>query len=156
VKTLEEALERLSELRERSPAWQRELDWLPPAGIALDGGVEAAFVSESRGARDDVHQNLADAQKLVTLMTKRKREIDENGVELEEMFVKALGEKRSEAPPPPPAEAEPAPKPKPRPASRKPAAARPSQAASRPAPAQGAAEPEPKPKQGNARPDFEP
>jgi hypothetical protein len=155
VKTLEEALERLSALRERFPAWQRELDWLPPAGIALDGGVEAAFVSESRGERDDVHQNLADAQKLVTLMTKRKREIDENAGELEEMFVKALGEKRSEAPPPPPAEAEPAPKPKPRPASRKPAAS-PSRAPSRPASAGGAAEPEPKPKQGNARPDFEP
>ena len=158
VKVLEEALERLGELRERSPAWQRELEWLPPAGIALDGGIEAAFVSESRGTRDDVHQNLADAQKLVTLMTTRKREIDASSAELEEMFVKALGEKRNEPPPPPAADAEPAAKPKPkaRPTHRKPAAGGPAQAASKPAPASEATEPAPKPKQGSARPDFEP
>lgn len=156
VTTLEEALERLGELRQRSPAWQRELEWLPPAGIALDGSVEAAFVSESRGTRDDVHLNLADAQKLVNLMATRKREIDTNATELEAMFVKALGEKRSEAPPPPPPDAEPAPKAKPRHAPRKSAPASPPQAASRPAPEKEAAEPAPKPKQGSARPDFEP
>lgn len=158
VKTLEGALERLGELRERSPVWQRELEWLPPAGIALDGGIEAAFVSESRGTRDDVHQNLADAQKLVTLMTTRKREIDASGAELEEMFVKALGMKRSEAPPPPVTEAEPATKPKPKSRSthRKPAAGGSPQAASKPASAGEATTPAPKPKQGSAKPDFEP
>jgi hypothetical protein len=154
VKTLDEAIERLAEVRERSPAWQRELDWLPPAGIALDGGVEAAFVSESRATRDEVRDNLADAQKLVTLMTTRKREIDANGAELEQMFASALGEKRSEPLPPPPQDAEPEKKPKPRPAPRKPSA--PPQAAASPARASEATEPAAKPKQGSARPDFEP
>jgi hypothetical protein len=152
VKTLEDVLSRVGELRERSGTWQKELDWLPPAGVALDGSVEAAFVGESRATRDDVHQNLADAQKVVTLMTARKKEIDASGTEIEELFVSAFGTKKAAEPPPPPAPA-PAPAPRPRP---RPAAA---QAPSRPAPAAPASDeaaPAPKPKQGTARPDFEP
>jgi hypothetical protein len=149
VKTLEDVLARVGELRERSGAWQKELEWLPPAGVALDGSVEAAFVRESRATREDVHQNLADAQKVVTLMTERKKEIDANGTEIEELFVNAFGTKKVE-PSPPPA---PAPAPKPRHAPRPAAAAAPP----RPAPA-ATDEPAPaaKPKQGTARPDFEP
>lgn len=156
VAMLGQAIERLGELRARSPGWERELEWLAPAGIALDGSVEAAFIGQSRGTRDDVHENLADAQRVVALMRTRKREIDASGAELEELFVSALGEKRSEAAPNP--AQEPPPKPKPRPSSRHSAPSGP-QATSRPsAPAGEGSEPlpAPKPKQGSARPDFEP
>ena len=151
VKTLEDALSRVGELRERSGTWQKELDWLPPAGVALDGSVEAAFVRESRGTRDDVRQNLADAQKVVTLMTARKKEVDASSTEIEELFVSAFGTKKAEPPPPPAPAPAPAPRPRPRPAA--------AQAPSRPtpaAPASDEAAPPPKPKQGTARPDFEP
>jgi hypothetical protein len=157
VKTLGEAIERLAEIRERSPSWERELEWLPPAGIALDGSVEAAFIGQSRGTRDDVHENLADAQKVVALMRTRKLEIDASSAELEELFVSALGEKRSE--PAPPAAEDPPTKPKARTAPRPRAAGDSPQAGSRPAaPAAEGSEPAPapKPKQGSARPDFEP
>jgi hypothetical protein len=148
VKTLEDVLARVGELRERSGTWQKELDWLPPAGVALDGSVEAAFVRESRGTRDDVRQNLADAQKVVTLMTARKKEVDASGAEIEELFVSAFGTKKAEPAPPP----DPAPAPRPRPAPRPAAAAPPRPAA----PASDEPAPAPKPKQGTARPDFEP
>jgi hypothetical protein len=138
-------------------SWERELEWLPPAGIALDGSVEAAFIGQSRGTRDDVHENLADAQKVVALMRTRKLEIDASSAELEELFVSALGEKRSE--PAPPAAEDPPTKPKARTAPRPRAAGDSPQAGSRPAaPAAEGSEPAPapKPKQGSARPDFEP
>jgi hypothetical protein len=147
VKALEDVLARLGELRERSGPWQKELDWLPPAGVALDGSVEAAFVGRSRATRDEVHENLTDAQKVVALMAARKKEIEANSAEIEELFVSAFGAKKSE-PAPAPA-APPAPKPRPRAApAPRPAAA--------PAPESDGPAPATKPKQGTARPDFEP
>jgi hypothetical protein len=139
VKALEDGLARLGELRDRSGMWRKELEWLPPTGVALDGSVEAAFVGRSKGTRDDVHHNLADAQKVVALMSTRVREIDQHGDEIEELLVSAFGETKAE---PPPAEPR---KSRPRPAS----SPRPAAASEEPAPA-------PKPKQGTARPDFEP
>ncbi len=147
VKTLEEALLRLGEIRERSGSWQKELEWLPPAGVELDGSVEAAFVGQSRGTRDDVHQNLADAQKVVALMAERKKQVDTSSAELEDLFVGALGAKRTEPAPAPAAPPAPRPRPRPAPAAH-PAAATPPPS-DEPAPAA-------KPKQGTARPDFEP
>ena len=148
VKTLGEALARVGEIRGRFGAWHGELEWLPPAGAALDGSVEAAFVGQSRGTRDDVHENLVDAQKVVALMTARLKEIEATSAELEGTFVSAFGEKRHEPASPP----EPETTPKPRPAAR---AEGPARKASPPAenetPAAAA-----KPKQGTARPDFEP
>src|SRR5262249_41361728 len=65
VKTFERSVARVSEIRGRLDTWRKELEWLPTAGVALDGSVEAAFVGQSRAKRDDVHENLADAQKVV-------------------------------------------------------------------------------------------
>ena len=113
VKTLGDAFARVGEVRGRFGAWQDELEWLPPAGVALDGSVEAAFVGQSRGTRDDVHENLVDAQKVVALMTARVKEIEATSAELEGIFVSAFGENRHEPAPPP----EPETKPKPRPAA---------------------------------------
>jgi hypothetical protein len=143
VKTLDDVLARLGELRDRSSLWQKELEWLPPTAVALDGSVEAAFVGRSKGTRDDVHQNLADAQKVVALMSTRMREIDQHGDEIEELLVSVLGETKVEPPPPEPPKARP--RPAPRPAPSPPPVA----ASEDPAPA-------PKPKQGTAKPDFEP
>ena len=148
VKTLGDAFARVGEVRGRFGAWQGELEWLPPTGAALDGSVEAAFVGQSRGTRDDVHENLVDAQKVVALMTARVKEIEATSSELEGIFVSAFGENRHEPAPAP----EPETKPKPRPAPRAEAPARKaSPAAEDETPAAA-----PKPKQGTARPDFEP
>jgi hypothetical protein len=147
VKTLGDSLGRVGEIRERLGTWEKELEWLPPAGVALDGSVEAAFVGQSRGTRDDVHQNLVDAQKVVALMAERTKQIDAASAELEGVFVGALGENRSDTPP--------APEPEPEPAARPRRSAR----RAEPPPAPAADEtpaPAPKPKQGTAKPDFEP
>lgn len=148
VKTLEDSVSRLGEIRERSSAWQKELDWLPPAGVALDGGVDSAFVGQSSGTRDDIHENLADAQKVVALMSSRKKEAEESAAEFEALLAGALSPVRSD-PPPAPAEEEPKPKPRARSSggSARPAAATPSN---------DEQAPPPKPKQGTAKPDFEP
>ncbi|HVR18266.1 MAG TPA: hypothetical protein VMS65_01175, partial [Polyangiaceae bacterium] len=148
VKTLGDAFARVGEVRGRFGVWQGELEWLPPAGATLDGSVEAAFVGQSRGTRDDVHENLVDAQKVVALMTTRVKEIEATSAELDGIFVSAFGENRHEPAPSP----EPETKPKPRPASRAEAPARKaSPSAEDETPAAEA-----KPKQGTARPDFEP
>jgi hypothetical protein len=149
VKTLGDAFGRVGEVRGRFGAWQDELEWLPPAGAALDGSVEAAFVGQSRGTRDDVHENLVDAQKVVALMTARVKEIEASSAELDGMFVSAFGENRHEPASPP----EPETKPKPRPASRAEAPARKAAPAAEDDDPPAAAT---KPKQGTARPDFEP
>jgi hypothetical protein len=153
VKTLDETIVRLGEVRERVGPWQKELEWLPQAGIALDGGVEAAFVGQSRATREDVHENLADGQKVVTLMVVRVKEVDANGAALEGLLASAIGEKNVA-----PSEPAPAPNPRPRPAparrvSEAPAPPAPSKPAS---PAEDEPAPAPKPKQGTAKPDFEP
>jgi hypothetical protein len=148
VKTLEDSVARLGEVRRRSSTWQKELDWLSPAGVALDGGVEGAFVGKSRSMRSDVHENLVDAQKVVALMSSRNRDVSESAAEFEGLLASALGAVRTEAPAAPPEE----PKPKPRPRANAGGAARGASAA----PADETPAPAAKPKQGTARPDFEP
>jgi hypothetical protein len=64
-------VERVGEIRGHLGVWRKELEWLPKTAVTLDAAVEAAFVGESRGTRDEVHENLADAQKVVALMTAR-------------------------------------------------------------------------------------
>jgi hypothetical protein len=147
VKELEDVLARLGEVRDRSVSWQKELEWLPPTGVALDGSVEAAFVGRSKWTRDEVHQNLADAQKVVALMPTRIKEIDQQGDEIEELFVGAFGETKAEPPPPEPPKSKPRPAPRPRANEAPPS---PAQASSETAPSA------PKPKHGTAKPDFEP
>jgi hypothetical protein len=146
VKTLSESVGRVGFVRGRFGTWHEELEWLPPAGVALDANIEAAFVGQSRGTRDDVHENLADAQKVVALMRERTKAIDTASAELEGIFASAFGESRSEPPPAPAPEPEPAAKP--RPSARR-AEPRPARAEETPAAA-------PRPKQGTAKPDFEP
>ncbi|HEX6272251.1 MAG TPA: hypothetical protein VFZ53_04405 [Polyangiaceae bacterium] len=147
VKTFGESVDRVAEVRGRLGAWQDELEWLPPAGVALDGRVEAAFIGQSRGTRDEVHENLVDAQKVVALMAERTKAIDTESAELERIFASAFAENRSEAPPAPAPEPEPAAKPR---RSARHGEPRPSAAPDDAAPSPA------KPKQGTAKPDFEP
>lgn len=158
VKTLGEAVVRLGEVRERVGPWQKELEWLPQAGIGLDGSVEAAFVGESRATREDVHENLADGQKVVALMVVRVKEVDTNSAALEGLLASALGEKHVAPAEPAPAPAPAAdPKPRTRPAPARRASAPAGAAPSKPsAPTDDEPAPAPKPKQGTAKPDFEP
>jgi len=149
VKTLGDAFGRVAEVRGRFGAWQGELEWLPPTGVALDGSVEAAFIGQSRRTRDDVHENLVDAQKVVALMAARVKEIEATSAELEGIFVSAFGENRHE----PASAPEPETKPKPRPAPRAEAPPRKASPAAEGDEPPAAAT---KPKQGTARPDFEP
>jgi hypothetical protein len=149
VKTFSASVARVGDVREKLDAWKRELEWLPPSAVELDGKVEAAFVGRSRATRNDVHENLADAQKLIALMGERLKEIEATSTGLEELFVSAFGESRHE-PPPSPEPSSPPEKPKPRPAPR--AEARRNESPQ----ADDAPVASPKPKQGTARPDFEP
>lgn len=150
VKTLDVVLARLTDVRERTGQWRKELEWLPATGATLDGGVEAAFVGQSRAKRDDIHENLADAQKVIALMAARLRDVETRRGELEELVASALGETESEQPPPASAEPPSAKPPVPT-RHRPPTAASRSQAASG-----GEGPPSPRPKQPTAKPDFEP
>ena len=158
--TLGRAVTAIDAVRDRIGPWQRDLDTLPPRGIELDRGVDEVFRLEGRGKRGTVHDNLADAQKVMGLMRSLLKDADARSEQLSEAVIGVLG---ASAPPPPPPpepepEAEPDPKPRPRAASprrRGPAPApRPG-----PKPASGGGDappPAPKPVQGTAKPDFEP
>jgi hypothetical protein len=152
--TLGRAVTAIDAVRDGIGRWQRDLDTLPPRGIELDRGVDEAFWLEGRGKRSEVHENLADAQKVMGLMRSIVKDADTRSDQLSEVIVDVLGE--SVAPPPPPPsepepEAEPADKPRPRAAPpRRPPSSGPKPAADAPT------APPPKPAQGTAKPDFEP
>ena len=140
VAVLGTAFVRLRGLDDDAERWENELEWLPSAGVELDASVDAAFVGRSRGHRDEVRQNLADAQKLVALMRERVAGVDRERTELLNAMAAPLAE--TAAPPPEP--------PAPKPAARAPARRAPAARPDTPAPEK------PRPKQGPARPDFEP
>jgi hypothetical protein len=158
---LGQAVTAIDAVRDRIGSWQRDLDQLPPKGIELDRGVDEIFRLEGRGKRSEVHENLADAQKVMGLMRSLLKDADARSGQLSEAVIGVLG--ASAAPPPPPpdpepeAETEAKPRPRAAPAPRRGAPA----PAPRPAPApkaggDDAPPPAPKPAQGTAKPDFEP
>jgi hypothetical protein len=153
---LEQALGAVSALRISLPAWRKELELLPARGVALESGIEAAFVGTGRGTRNEVRENLADAQKIMGLMGTRLKELDATSAELTDAFVAAFPEATPAPPPAPePAQAEPAPKPKSKQRSR--GAGRGASTKPAPKPAEARDEPKPaKPTPGPAKPDFEP
>jgi hypothetical protein len=159
LSTLGQAVTTLDAVRDRIGAWQRDLDQLPPEGIELDRGVDETFRLEGRGKRSEVHENLADAQKVMGLMRSLVKDADARSAQLSEAVIGVLG--ASAAPPPPPPDPEPEAEPEAKPRPR--AAPPPRRSAPAPRPAPGpkagggeAPPPPPKPVQGTAKPDFEP
>lgn len=154
--TLGEAVTAIDAVRDGIPRWQRDLDTLPPRGIELDRGVDEVFHLEGRGKRGEVHENLADAQKVMGLMRSIVKDADVRSAELSEAVIGVLG--ASAAPPPPPPEPNPEPEAE-RPEKPRPRAAPPRRAAPAPAPRpapKSGGDAAPKPVQGTAKPDFEP
>jgi hypothetical protein len=156
--TLGPAVTAIDAMRDRIGPWQRELDTLPPRGIELDRGVDEVFRLEGRGKRGTVHDNLADAQKVMGMMRSLLKDADTRSAELSEAVLGVLGASAPPPPPPPEAEPEPEAEPKSRPRaapSRRTGPATEPRSAPKP-PSGGEAAPAPKPVQGTAKPDFEP
>jgi len=159
IATLGRAVTAIDAVRDRVVPWQRDLDTLPPRGIELDRGVDEVFRLEGRGKRGTVHDNLADAQKVMGLMRSLVKDADARSAQLSESVIGVLG--ASAPPPPPPPEPEPEPEAepedKPRPRAAPPRRAAPA-TSPRPQPKAGVdgPAPPPKPVQGTAKPDFEP
>lgn len=167
---LPEQATRLLRSRNRMLAAQTELQKLSVNGIALDGSIASAFRTDGPWKRSEVHKNLDDGQKVITLMQSRAQEIVETCAKLLTLIAGAattdasLG-KTAAAPPPPTEEqsklgnkhapAHPSPKP-PGPAA--PPTPTPKSApkpvAKRGGDDEGA--PAPKPTQGNAPAEIEP
>jgi hypothetical protein len=153
---------RLVRSRDRLLDSKSELEKLNVMGITLEGKVDASFRTDGPWKRDEVRKNLADGQKLITLMQARAQEV----VDLDQKLLALLTDVASTDPnlgktpvnvPP----AEDAPKPARRaPAARAGSGTKPAlPAASRPpAPAKprGDDEAPPKPTQGNAPAEIEP
>jgi hypothetical protein len=157
--TLGRAVTAIDAVRDRIGPWQRDLDTLPPRGIELDRGVDEVFRLEGRGKRGTVHDNLADAQKVMGLMRSLLKDADARSEQLSESVLGVLG--ASTPPPSPPPEPEPETEPdqKPRPRAASPRRDGPRAAprqAPKPASGGDAPPPAPKPVQGTAKPDFEP
>ncbi|HEY3494535.1 MAG TPA: hypothetical protein VGK73_07610, partial [Polyangiaceae bacterium] len=156
VGALESAFTLANRQRAELPGWRKELEALPPRGVALESGRDAAFVGTGRGTRSDIRANLADAQKIMGLMGPRLKEVDESSAELAAAIAQAFP---APAPPPPsePPPPEPEQKAKPRrqpSAGRAPNGAKPTARPATPSEASEAAPPKPAP--GTAKPDFEP
>ncbi len=168
--TLTQEATRLVRSRNRMVAGKAELEKLTVTGITLEGNVDQAFRVDGPWKRDEVRKNLADGQKLITLMQARAQEV----IDLDQKLLALLVDVASTDPnlgkapayvPPAPAEDAPKPgkrapatrsTPSPRPAPAT-TAARPVAAAPRPAPKGGNEEaPAPKPVQGNAPAEIEP
>lgn len=152
VAAIEEAFTVAARQREGLPGWQKELEALPPRGVALESGLEAAFVGTGRGTRDEIRGNLTDAQKIMGLMGPRLKELDAASAELHSAMTQVFSPPAAAPPPAEPTVTEPDPKSKPR----RPASTGRAPAAPKPVRTPGEAPPAPPPKQGPAKPDFEP
>ena len=159
---------RLVRSRNRLLDSKTELEKLNVMGITLEGKVDASFRTDGPWKRDEVRKNLADGQKLITLMQARAQEV----VDLDQNLLALLTDVAStdpnlgktpayvtnsveDAPKPgrrPPARPAPAGRPNAAPASKPDALAKP---ASKPREDDGGA-PAPKPTQGNAPAEIEP
>lgn len=160
---------RLVRSRNRMLASKLELEKLNVKGITLEGSVEQAFRVDGPWKRDEVRRNLADGQKVITLMQARAQEVADLDQKLLSLLSEVvstdpnLGKTQASATPP---ATEDAPKPGRRspaprlnPGAATPPAGKPG-AASKPAPAakrgDDDAAPAPKPTQGNAPAEIEP
>jgi hypothetical protein len=161
---------RLVRSRNRLLDSKTELEKLKVMGITLEGKVDASFRTDGPWKRDEVRKNLADGQKLITLMQARAQDV----VDLDQKLLALLTDVASTDPnlgttpayAPPPAEE--STKPGRRVVATRPApagAAKPTTAApARPAPTAKPASkprsdddaPAPKPTQGNAPAEIEP
>ncbi len=74
---LPEQATRVVRSRSRSLAATAELERLGVAGIGLEARIDSAFRTEGPWKRDEVRRNLADGQKLITVMLARSREVAE-------------------------------------------------------------------------------
>lgn len=162
VKTVEDALAKIGELKTAVDDWQKSLDALPKQDDELTGRIDTAFAGDGPGTRSDVKHNLSDGGKIIALLVTRTSDAARSNSELFDAVVAALGEtagtsaassekaseapserasetreKKHKAPPPAPRPAK-APRSAPPPAAPKPAARAP------------AAKPEPKPAETKA------
>ena len=135
-----------------------ELQKLNVMGITLDSRVDASFRTDGPWKRDEVRKNLADGQKLITLMQARAQEV----VDLDQKLLALLTEVASTDPDlgkipvdVPPSPAEPAPKPSRRAPAARPAGKPNATPLAKPGADDGGA-PAPKPTQGNAPAEIEP
>jgi hypothetical protein len=152
---LDQAVSAVSAVGLGLPTWKKELEELAPRGLSLESNLEAAFVGTGRSKRDEIRENLTDAQKMMGLMGTRLKELEGSGAELSEAFTAAFPAPAPAPPAPPePVAAEPDAKPKPRVrgAGRAPSA----KAVPKPAAETGDAPKPSKPAPGTAKPDFEP
>ncbi|HXK19353.1 MAG TPA: hypothetical protein VNG33_16195, partial [Polyangiaceae bacterium] len=174
---LPEQATRLVRSRNRMLAAQVELQKLSVKGIALEGNIYPSFRTDGPWKRDEVHKNLDDGQKVITLMQSRAQEVIDTDAKLLSLMATAattdasLGKAAAYASPPPAAEEPPAKagnkrapaRPAGKPASAapapKPAAAPAPKPAPKPAAKHGGDDegaPAPKPTQGSAPAEIEP
>ncbi|HEY6080793.1 MAG TPA: hypothetical protein VIW29_18385 [Polyangiaceae bacterium] len=73
---------RLVRSRNRMFAIHEQLEQLKVAGIRLEGSVEQAFRVDGPWKRSEVTRNLEDGQKVITLMTARAREVEQQSSKL--------------------------------------------------------------------------
>jgi hypothetical protein len=163
---LPEQATRLVRSRNRMQQTRAQLEKLRVTGIQLETNVDAEFRTDGPWKRDEVRRNLADGQKLITLMQARAQEIEDQDKKLLTLVATAvttdpnLGEAVDSSPPPPEEPRKPSKRPQSRPATggakpSAPAAAKPpsAPAAAKPASDDSAA---PKPVQGTAPAEIEP
>jgi hypothetical protein len=142
---------RLVRSRNRLLDGKAELEKLNVMGIMLEGKVDASFRTDGPWKRDEVRKNLADGQKLITLMQARAQEV----VDLDQKLLALLTDVANTdpnlgQPPASPSAADDAPKPARRGPAARPAPAGKSNAAapaSKPIPV---AKPAPKPRDDDA------
>jgi len=167
---LPEQATRLLRSRNRMLAAQTELQKLSVNGIALDGNIASAFRTDGPWKRNEVHKNLDDGQKVITLMQSRAQEILKTDAKLLSLIAGAattdgsLGKTSAAAPPPAEEPSKPGNKHAPARPAGKPAGAGTATPTAKPAPDKPVAKhggddegaPAPKPTQGNAPAEIEP
>jgi hypothetical protein len=76
VRGVQTSTTQLLRIRNRMRFGHKELERLRVQGIELDGQIDTAFRLESPWKRDEVRENIADGQKIVTLMIARADEVE--------------------------------------------------------------------------------
>ncbi|HEV8548123.1 MAG TPA: hypothetical protein VGQ57_03825, partial [Polyangiaceae bacterium] len=96
---LEGALKGAGELKVDLTAWQKELDELSARESTLEGNLAEAFANRSESQRTEVKNNLADAQKIISLLGERTHDLDVATTDFLKALTTALGETQVEAAP---------------------------------------------------------